>query len=72
MLAGRTLDEVEAAAIRSSYQRNGGVRRAMVDELGIAKSSLLRKLLALGLRDAGDLEATRSSKRPPAELHFSA
>ena len=55
-LAGRTLYDVEAAAIRASYQRHRGVRRAMVRELGIAKSSLLRKLDALGLRENSGLQ----------------
>ena len=56
-LAGRTLDDLEAAAIRASFQRHGGVRRAMVRELGIAKSSLLRKLDALGLRETAVLQS---------------
>jgi len=46
----RSLDEMEAQAIRASYARHNGRRRAMAQELGIAKSSLLRKLNALGLR----------------------
>jgi DNA-binding NtrC family response regulator len=57
-LRGRTLDELEQLAIRASFERNNGVRRAMSKELGIAKSSLLRKLSALGLRNAGQHEET--------------
>jgi DNA-binding NtrC family response regulator len=51
-LRGLSLEEIELRAVRASYVRHGGSRRAMVQELGIAKSSLLRKLDALGLRAA--------------------
>jgi DNA-binding NtrC family response regulator len=54
-LGGRTLEELEAMAIRASFLRNHGVRRAMARELGIAKSSLLRKLAQLGLREKAEL-----------------
>jgi transcriptional regulator with PAS, ATPase and Fis domain len=37
-------------AIRAALERHGGNRRAVSQELGIARSSLLRKLDALGLR----------------------
>ena len=50
-LRGRTLAELEELAIRSSLARHGGRRRAVATELGIARSSLLRKLDALGLRE---------------------
>ena len=53
-LRGRSLAELEALAIRSSYQRNAGARRSICAELGIARSSLLRKLSALGLRAGCD------------------
>ena len=49
-LRGRTLREIEGLAIRASFMRHQGKRRAMMRELGISKSSLLRKLDALGLR----------------------
>jgi DNA-binding NtrC family response regulator len=49
-LRGRTLDELEELAIRSAFARHGGNRRAVSEELGIARSSLLRKLDALRLR----------------------
>src|SRR4051812_2451480 len=49
-LRGRTLNELEEMAIRSSVARHAGNRRAVSRELGIARSSLLRKLDALGLR----------------------
>ena len=47
---GRTLAELEEAAIRAAHARHGGNRRAIASELGIARSSLLRKLDRLGLR----------------------
>jgi DNA-binding NtrC family response regulator len=50
-LRGRTLEQIEALAIRSAWERHGGRRGAMARELGIARSSLLRKLDELGLRD---------------------
>jgi DNA-binding NtrC family response regulator len=53
-LRGLSLGEIELRAVRASYVRHGGSRRAMIQELGIAKSSLLRKLDALGLRSAGE------------------
>ena len=51
-LAGRTLAALEEAAIRAAHGRHEGNRRAIADELGIARSSLLRKLDQLGLREA--------------------
>ena len=49
-LRGRTLYELEELAIRAALARHGGNRRAVSAELGIARSSLLRKLDALRLR----------------------
>jgi DNA-binding NtrC family response regulator len=49
-LRGRTLDELEELAIRSAMARHAGNRRAISEELGIARSSLLRKLDLLRLR----------------------
>jgi len=49
-LRGRTLYELEELAIRAALARHGGNRRAISAELGIARSSLLRKLDALRLR----------------------
>jgi len=49
-LRGRTLQQIEALAIRSAWERHHGQRGAMARELGIARSSLLRKLDELGLR----------------------
>jgi DNA-binding NtrC family response regulator len=50
-LRGKTLGELEEIAIRAALVRHGGNRRAVSEELGIARSSLLRKLDALGLRE---------------------
>jgi DNA-binding NtrC family response regulator len=50
-LRGKTLEQIEAVAIRSAWDRHGGQRGAMARELGIARSSLLRKLDELGLRE---------------------
>ncbi len=50
-LRGRTLFELEELAIRAALQRNGGKRHAVAEELGIARSTLLRKLDLMGLRD---------------------
>jgi DNA-binding NtrC family response regulator len=47
---GRTLGELEEMAIRAAHERHRGNRRAISRELGIARSSLLRKLDRLGLR----------------------
>ncbi len=49
-LRGRTLGELEEMAIRSAHERLRGNRRAISRDLGIARSSLLRKLDKLGLR----------------------
>jgi DNA-binding NtrC family response regulator len=49
-LRGRTLSELEELAVRSAHARHGGNRRVIAQELGIARSSLLRKLDQLGLR----------------------
>jgi len=49
-LRGKTLDHLEAVAVRAAWERHAGRRGAIARELGIARSSLLRKLDALGLR----------------------
>ena len=51
-LRGRTLASLEEAAIRAAHDRHLGNRRGMAEELGIARSSLIRKLDLLGLRSA--------------------
>jgi DNA-binding NtrC family response regulator len=54
-LRGKTLDHLEAVAIRAAWERHAGRRGAIARELGIARSSLLRKLDALGLRNAANM-----------------
>jgi len=49
-LRSRTLEQIEELAIRAAWERHRGGRGAMARELGIARSSLLRKLDELGLR----------------------
>ena len=49
-LRGRTLEELEELAIRAALSRNRGNRHAVAEELGIARSTLLRKLDLLNLR----------------------
>jgi DNA-binding NtrC family response regulator len=50
-LRGRTLEELEELAIRAALSRHRGNRHAVAEELGIARSTLLRKLDLLGLRE---------------------
>ena len=49
-LEGKTLGELEELAIRACFARHAGNWRRMVDELGIGKATLLRKMDLLGLR----------------------
>jgi two-component system response regulator HydG len=63
-LRGRTLEQLEEMAIRSSLLRNGGRRRAVAAELGIARSSLLRKLDLLGLRGGAEPDVPREDGEP--------
>lgn len=51
-LPGLTLAQIEAGAIRDALDRHKGNRAAVSKELGIARSSLLRKTDELGLRDS--------------------
>jgi DNA-binding NtrC family response regulator len=53
-LAGRSLAEIEELAIRASFARHSGRRLRMMRELGVSKTTLLRKLNALGLRRRRD------------------
>ena len=53
VLPGRTLAEVEEAAIRAAFVRHNGRRRPMMRELQISKMTILRKLSKLGLRTSG-------------------
>lgn len=49
-LRGLSLAEVEAFAVRACWERLKGNHRCMACELGVARSTLHRKLNALGLR----------------------
>lgn len=48
-LAGLTLRALEKRAILTSYERHGGKRRAMAEELGISERSLWSKLREYGV-----------------------
>ncbi len=50
---GLTLDEIEREAIRLSLRRNHGKRAAVVKELRIAKSTVLKRIGQWGLHDEG-------------------
>jgi DNA-binding NtrC family response regulator len=54
-LRGKTLEQLEAVAIRAAWERHAGMRGVIARELGIARSSLLRKLDELGLRGVADV-----------------
>jgi DNA-binding NtrC family response regulator len=54
---GKTLAQVMAVALRASVVRHNGNRRLMMHELGISKSTLLRKLDELGLRGRDPTES---------------
>jgi DNA-binding NtrC family response regulator len=49
-LAGRSLAEIEELAIRAAFARHNGRRPRIMRELGIGKTTLLRKLDELNLR----------------------
>jgi DNA-binding NtrC family response regulator len=63
-LRGKTLGHLEAVAIRAAWERHGGRRGAIARELGIARSSLLRKLDALGLRATAQASPTGDAGLP--------
>ncbi len=50
---GLTMEEIEREAIRLSLRRNGGRRAAVVKELQIAKSTVLKRINQWGLQDEG-------------------
>ena len=52
-LPGMTLEDIEREAIRMSLRRNGGKRSAVVKELQIAKSTVLKRIGQWGLQDEG-------------------
>jgi DNA-binding NtrC family response regulator len=49
-LRGKTIEQLGEAAIRASFARHDGHRLRMMAELGLSKSTLLRRLDLLGLR----------------------
>jgi DNA-binding NtrC family response regulator len=50
---GLTMEEIEREAIRLSLRRHGGMRSAVVKELRIAKSTVLKRITQWGLQDEG-------------------
>ena len=46
-----TMEEIEKEALVSSLKRNGGSRRKVAEELGIAERTLYRKIKEYGLED---------------------
>jgi transcriptional regulator with PAS, ATPase and Fis domain len=59
-LRGLTLEEIEREAIRLSLRRNRGKRAAVVKELQIAKSTVMKRIAQWKLQDEG-----RESGAPP-------
>jgi len=58
-LRGLTMEDLEREAIRLSLRRNRGKRAAVVKELGIAKSTVMKRIAQWGLQDEGRDPATR-------------
>jgi DNA-binding NtrC family response regulator len=57
-MRGLTLEDLEREAIRLSLRRHRGKRTAVVKELGIAKSTVMKRIAQWGLQDEGrDLAA---------------
>jgi DNA-binding NtrC family response regulator len=50
---GLTLEEIEREVIRLSLRRHGGKRAAVVKELGIAKSTVMKRIAQWKLQDEG-------------------
>jgi transcriptional regulator with PAS, ATPase and Fis domain len=50
---GLSLEEIEREAIRLSLRRHRGKRAAVLRELGLAKSTLMKRIGQWGLRDEG-------------------
>ena len=50
---GATLHSIEAFHIADALRRHGGNRRAAADELGIHRSTMFRKIKALGIETPG-------------------
>ena len=52
-LPGLSLESIEREAIRLSLRRHGGKRAAVVKELQIAKSTVMKRIAQWGLQDEG-------------------
>jgi DNA-binding NtrC family response regulator len=52
-LPGLTLEEIERESIRLSLRRHQGKRAAVVKELQIAKSTVMKRIAQWGLQDEG-------------------
>ncbi len=52
-LRGLTLEDIEREAIRLSLRRHKGKRAAVVKELAIAKSTVMKRIAQWGLQDEG-------------------
>jgi len=59
---GLTMEEIEREAIRLSLRRNAGKRSAVVRELQIAKSTVMKRINQWGMQSEG-----RSSAEPPED-----
>ncbi len=52
-LRGLAMDDIEREAIRLSLRRHRGKRSAVVKELGLAKSTVMKRIAQWGLQDEG-------------------
>jgi DNA-binding NtrC family response regulator/pSer/pThr/pTyr-binding forkhead associated (FHA) protein len=52
-LGGKTVDDLEREAYRLALERNGGDKRAAMEELGVARSTFFRKIDEFGLTRSG-------------------
>ena len=59
---GLTMEEIEREAIRLSLRRNAGKRSAVVRELQIAKSTVMKRINQWGMQSEG-----RSGAEPPED-----
>ncbi len=56
---GLTMEDLEREAIRLSLRRHRGKRAAVVKELGLAKSTVMKRIAQWGLQDEGREPGTR-------------
>jgi DNA-binding NtrC family response regulator len=64
---GLTLEEIEREAIRLSLRRNRGKRAAVVKELQIAKSTVMKRIGQWGLQDEGRAAGAAADPEDEAE-----